>query len=120
MGISQAIISATIVALGTSLPELSTTYASSKKGHGGLAIGNVIGANIMNLLLVLGTSIFISPNGITISSVFYYIQFPFMMVALFFVYSLIFSSKRHQITKKEGSFLLLLYLTYLFFNIFIH
>jgi cation:H+ antiporter len=57
LGVSEAIISATIVALGTSLPELSTVITSAKKGYGGLAFGNLIGASLMNILLVLSTTI---------------------------------------------------------------
>ena len=60
-GISDTIIGLTIVALGTSLPELVTSIVASKKGENGIAIGNVIGSNIFNILFVLGISAAISP-----------------------------------------------------------
>ena len=60
-GMSEAIIGLTIVALGTSLPELVTAISSLIKGHGSLSLGNIIGANLFNLVLVAGASITISP-----------------------------------------------------------
>ena len=61
LGVPQTVISLTIVALGTSLPELVTAITSLMKGHGALSLGNVIGANIFNLVLVSGTAISINP-----------------------------------------------------------
>ena len=61
LGVPQTVISLTIVALGTSLPELVTAITSLVKGHGSLSLGNVIGANIFNLVLVSGVSIVIKP-----------------------------------------------------------
>ena len=61
LGVPQTIISLTIVALGTSLPELVTAITSLMKGHGALSLGNIIGANIFNLVLVSGAAISINP-----------------------------------------------------------
>ncbi len=61
MGVPDSVIALTFVALGTSLPELATAITSLAKGHGALSLGNVIGANIFNIVLVSGTSITISP-----------------------------------------------------------
>ena len=61
LGVPQTVISLTIVALGTSLPELVTAITSLMKGHGALSLGNIIGANIFNLVLVSGAAITISP-----------------------------------------------------------
>lgn len=61
LGVPQTVISLTFVALGTSLPELVTAITSLAKGHGSLSLGNVIGANIFNLVLVSGTAITINP-----------------------------------------------------------
>ena len=61
LNVPQTIISLTIVALGTSLPELVTAITSLLKGHGALSLGNVIGANIFNLVLVSGTAVSLSP-----------------------------------------------------------
>ena len=61
LNVPQTIISLTIVALGTSLPELVTAITSLMKGHGALSLGNIIGANIFNLVLVSGAAISINP-----------------------------------------------------------
>ena len=61
MGVSQAVIGLTIVALGTSLPELATSILASLKGHGDMALGNVIGSCIFNLLAIIGLSSIITP-----------------------------------------------------------
>ena len=61
LGVPQTVISLTIVALGTSLPELVTAVTALMKGHGALSLGNIIGANIFNLVLVSGVSIVINP-----------------------------------------------------------
>ena len=61
LGVPETIISLTIVALGTSLPELVTAVTALMKGHGALSLGNIIGANIFNLVLVSGTAIAINP-----------------------------------------------------------
>jgi cation:H+ antiporter len=61
LGVPETVIALTFVALGTSLPELVTTITSLKKGHASLGIGNVIGANIFNLVLVSGASVALAP-----------------------------------------------------------
>ncbi|MBR6004392.1 MAG: sodium:calcium antiporter [Lachnospiraceae bacterium] len=62
-GVSDTIIGLTIVAFGTSLPELATSVVASKKGENGIALGNVVGSNISNILFVLGISSSINPIG---------------------------------------------------------
>lgn len=66
-GVSEKVIGLTIVALGTSLPELVTAITSLVKGHGSLSLGNIIGANLFNLVLVSGTAITINPFDIPVS-----------------------------------------------------
>lgn len=61
LGVPETVIALTFVALGTSLPELVTTITSLRKGHASLGIGNVIGANIFNLVLVSGASVALAP-----------------------------------------------------------
>ena len=68
LGVSQGIIGLTIVAGGTSLPELATSVVAAKKGNSAIAIGNVIGSNVFNILAILGTTAVICPleiQGIT-------------------------------------------------------
>ena len=64
MGVPEAVIALTFVALGTSLPELVTAITSLAKGHGALSLGNIIGANLFNLVLVSGVSVALSPFAI--------------------------------------------------------
>ncbi len=67
-GVSETVIGLTIVALGTSLPELVTAVTSLVKGHGSLSLGNIIGANLFNLVLVSGTAVTISPFAVPATS----------------------------------------------------
>ena len=68
LGVPESVIALTFVALGTSLPELVTAITSLAKGHGALSLGNIIGANLFNLVLVSGVSITISPFEVPTSS----------------------------------------------------
>jgi cation:H+ antiporter len=63
MGVSELVIGLTIIAIGTSLPELATSVMASIKGERDIAVGNVVGSNIFNILVVLGVSAMISPSG---------------------------------------------------------
>ncbi len=69
LGMPESVIALTVVAIGTSLPELVTAITSLVKGHGALSLGNIIGANIFNLVLVSGAAITISPFTVPLSSV---------------------------------------------------
>ena len=64
LGVPESVIALTFVALGTSLPELVTAITSLAKGHGALSLGNVIGANVFNLVLVSGVSVTLAPFSI--------------------------------------------------------
>ena len=68
LGVPESVIGLTVVAVGTSLPELVTAITSLAKGHGALSLGNIIGANIFNLVLVCGVSITISPFDLPVNS----------------------------------------------------
>lgn len=65
LGMSQALVGLTIVAIGTSLPELTTSISAARKGEAGMALGNLIGSNIFNILFVLGLSSVISPLNVS-------------------------------------------------------
>jgi cation:H+ antiporter len=67
LGVPESVIALTFVALGTSLPELVTAVTSLIKGHGALSLGNVIGANLFNLVLVSGVSVALSPFDVPVS-----------------------------------------------------
>ena len=68
MGVPESVIALTFVALGTSLPELVTAVSALIKGHGALSLGNIVGANLFNLVLVSGLSVVCSPFTIPLSS----------------------------------------------------
>ena len=103
-GMSQTFIGLTIVALGTSLPELVTSVVAAKKGENDLALGNVVGSNIFNILLILGMSATISPitlTGLAIQDT------AILIVASLLVY--VCAISRKGLSKLEGSMFLLFY-----------
>lgn len=110
LNVSDNVIALTIVAVGTSLPELVTSVVAAKKGESDIAIGNVVGSNIFNLLFILGLSGVISPITFGIES---FIDIIVMLVATIEVYLIIFKDK--TIGKKKGIILLLSYLVYLIY-----
>lgn len=115
IGIPQAIIAATLVAFGTSLPELMTAITSVRKGHGELAVGNIIGADILNVLFVVGASAAATSTGLTVPLHFYYIQIPTMLIILV-LFRYFCKNTKDVINKKEGALLLGFYLIYLILN----
>ncbi len=115
IGIPQAIIAATLVAFGTSLPELMTAITSVRKGHGELAIGNIIGADILNVLFVVGSSAAATKGGLSVPIHFYYIQIPTMLIILV-IFRFFCKNTKDNINKKEGFALLLFYAIYLVLN----
>lgn len=109
LGVSDAIIALTIVAAGTSLPELATSVTAALKGKTGIALGNVIGSNIFNIFLVLGCSATVHPlkfNGIG--------NFDLLVLAgasiLFWLFGWFF--KKRTITRIEGALLAICYIAY--------
>jgi len=112
VGIPQSIIAATLVAFGTSLPELVTAVTAVRKGHGELAIGNIVGADILNVLFVVGSAAAVTKGGLLVPTEFFKLQIPTMLliVTAFRVFA---KGNDHQINKKEGSFLIIVYLIYL-------
>tara|TARA_Y100001978_G_scaffold200790_1_gene217782 strand:- start:14078 stop:15160 length:1083 start_codon:yes stop_codon:yes gene_type:complete len=118
MGIKETIIGLTIVATGTSLPELVTSIVASLKGKTDLAIGNVIGSNLLNQLLILGScTVFSGLNGLNISNDLIRIDLPIMVLATLACLP-IFRSKG-KITRIEGILLVNIYTFYLLDKIFI-
>ena len=107
--IPETVIAATLVAFGTSLPELITGITSAKKGHGDLAIGNVIGANILNILFVVGASASVTRGGLAVEKNFFYLLYPSM---LFMLLVLLLTLKFSKDSLKRGVGLILL-LSYL-------
>lgn len=115
IGIPQSVIAATLIAFGTSLPELIMAVNSVKKGHGELALGNVVGANILNVLFVIGTAAAVTPGGLVVPTAYYYLQFPTLLIMMM-SFVLATKSNYHQISKKSGYILMGLYGIYIFLN----
>ncbi len=82
LSIPEAVIAATLVAFGTSLPELVTAISASRKGHGELALGNIIGADILNVLFVAGLAAAVTPGGIAVDPPLLRLQLPAMIAIL--------------------------------------
>jgi cation:H+ antiporter len=108
LGISDAVIGLTVVAMGTSIPELATSVVAARKGNSGIAIGNVLGSNVFNILLVIGLTGVISPmhiQGIT--------WIDLSMLILSMVLLLLFSYTKYTIARWEGAVLTTLFVGYI-------
>ena len=112
LGMSQNLIGLTIVAIGTSLPELVTSVVATKKGELDIAVGNVIGSNIFNLLLIIGLSVFINPM---VVSTFALYDLIFMIFAM--IIFIICTFKKEEVTKKVGTPMIIMYVLYIIFTI---
>ena len=108
LGMSQNLVGLTIVAFGTSLPELVTSIVAARKGEVDMALGNVIGSNIFNILLVLGVAATISPITFIFENI-----IDILVLTVFSVIVLYFGFTKHKIDRKEGIIMLLLYVAYL-------
>ena len=110
LGISDAVIGLTIVAGGTSLPELATSVVASRKGNSGIAIGNVLGSNVFNILMILGITGLITPmsiHGIT--------QVDLTMLVVSMILLWLFSFTKYRIERWEGAILSILFIGYIIY-----
>ena len=107
-GLSENLIGLTIVAFGTSLPELVTSAVAAKKGEVDMALGNVIGSNIFNILLVAGIAATVSPMAFLMENV---IDLVILIVMSIVVWS--FASTKKKIGRAEGVFMLIIYVAYI-------
>lgn len=108
MGVSERIIGLTIIALGTSLPELVTSVVATKKGEYDIAIGNVVGSNIFNIGVVLGLPVALFGN-IPVGT-FSYIDLGFLLASAIILFT--FSINDYKIRKYEGIVLLIMFVIY--------
>lgn len=115
LGVSDAVIGLTIVACGTSLPELATSTVAARKGNSGIAIGNVLGSNVFNILMILGVTGLVHPmatRGITM------VDLAVMEASVILLW--IFSYTKYRIERWEGCLLALAfaaYMSYLVYNV---
>ena len=105
LGVSELIIGLTLVALGTSLPELTVSVIATCRNHVDVALGNVVGSNAFNLMLVLGGSITLLPTGLPVRPQSAYVDLPVMLVAA--IAALLFCYTGRKISRLEGAVLLI-------------
>ncbi len=110
LGISERIIGLTIVSIGTSLPELATSVIAARKKNTDIAIGNVVGSNLFNTFLILGTSATITPIKTPSGSV---MDLFVNIIATALLFLFIFTGKGRKINRWEGGILLAVYILYL-------
>ena len=112
LGVSEMIIGLTIIAIGTSLPELAASIMSARKGQHGIALGNIIGSNIFNLLGVMAIPALINPVVIEADAL--WRDYGLMLLLTLFIFALGFKARRGGIISRlMGSLLLLVYVMYM-------
>ena len=110
MGISEKLISLTIVAISTSLPELITSITATFKGESDLAIGNIVGSQIFNILLILGTSSILTPIAYTAS----YNRDIVLLLTGSIVFALFpFIGEKNKMTRENGILFVIVYIVYM-------
>ena len=115
--ISERVIAVTVVAIGTIIPELATSiFAALKKEHN-LAVGNLIGSNIFNVLTVLGNVASIKEINISDSAILSF-DYVWMITITFIIGLFIYVFSKRQISRTEGVLLLLIYIAYLYFSVY--
>ena len=112
MGVSEFIIGVTIVALGTSLPELVTSLIASFRGQNSISIGNLLGSNVFNIFAVLGITSIVKPIPVDLFLV--YIDIPVLLGFVFVLFLFMFLGKRMGLI--EGLALLVAYITYITYS----
>ena len=112
LGISELAVGLTVVAMGTSAPELLVSLLSAFQGAKDIAVGNVVGSNIFNILWILGLTATITPIGYN-PALNLDIWFLVLVTILFFIFT--FTGKRHKVDRREGLLFVVLYVGYLVF-----
>jgi cation:H+ antiporter len=110
LGVSQMVIGLTIVAAGTSLPEVATSVVASLRGERDIAVGNVVGSSIFNILAVLGLSSLVSPDGIDVAPALLRFDLPVAIAVALACLPIFFTG--HLIARWEGALFFLYYIAY--------
>ncbi len=110
LGVSELVIGLTVVAVGTSLPELATSMLAAFRGERDIAVGNVVGSNIFNLLSVLGAAGILADDGIPVSDAALRLDFPVMLAASFVLLPIVWNG--FAIKRWEGALLAVFYVGY--------
>ena len=115
--ISERVIAVTVVAIGTSIPELATSIVAALKKEHNLAVGNLIGSNVFNILAVLGVVASVKEITIVDSAILSF-DYVWMIVITCIIGLFIYAFSKRQISRAEGVLLLLIYISYLYFSIY--
>ena len=107
LGMSQTLVGLTIVSIGTSLPELVTSVVAARKNEVDMAVGNAVGSNIFNILMVLGIASAINPVSLIRENV-----IDIIILVVFSVVVWIFAATKKKISRKEGIAMVAMYLAY--------
>ena len=113
IGISKRVVSITMVAVGTSIPEVATSVIAALKKETEISVGNIIGSNIMNILSVLGVTSLVNP--ISVSPAIARFDIPWMLGVTLLMLLLMLPASRSRITRWEGLLMILIYLLYIYF-----
>ena len=109
IGVSQKVISVTIISIGTSLPELVTTIVAAKKGENSIAIGNIVGSNIFNIAIVLGLPVVVLGEALT--TAFGVIDIAFLLLSVVLLW--IFTASGRKLQRLEGAVFVAVYCVYM-------
>jgi cation:H+ antiporter len=109
LGVSELVIGLTIIAAGTSLPELATSLLASLRGERAIAVGNIVGSNIFNLFGVLGFTALVSPEGLAVAKAAMAVDIPIMVAAAVACFPIFFT---RLVSRHEGATFTLLYVAY--------
>ena len=113
LGVPQLVVGLTVVALGTSAPEVATTAVAAMRGERDIAVGNVVGSNIFNLLMVLGTSAAVADTGVAVADDALTLDVPVMVATAVACLPII--ARGHDLRRWEGAVFLFFYAAYLTF-----
>ncbi len=111
-GMSEAVIAITIVAVGTSLPELVTAIIAASKHNPQLALGNVIGSNLFNLMFILGTASTVKPLNFKDINI---VDYGMMLLAALMLYVVVFTFKKNKFDRIEGVIFFIIYVSYILY-----
>ena len=117
LGVSEKFIAITILALGTSLPELATCIVAAAKHKGQLALGNILGSNIFNILLIIGTSAVVTPLNFASMN---YVDLGILLLSTILLFTSCYVAKRDEIDRVDATLMLLAqagYMAWLFITL---
>lgn len=113
LGLSELVIGLTIVSIGTSLPEVATSLSAARKGNADIAVANVLGSNLYNVLLTLGLTLIIAPNVLDVSDKAIHLDLPFMVAVSIACIPIFIAG--FNLTRMDGFIFLFYYLSYLIY-----